>query len=66
MTAYENNTGKPHPLSAGIKTSSKRADSGGVPLTDYGAVLWYGPLSIGTPPKDFTGITLSFWLQIAF
>jgi hypothetical protein len=66
MTAYENNTGKPHPLSAGIKTPSKRADSGGVPLTDYGAVLWYGPLSIGTPPKDFTGMTLSSGYRLPF
>jgi hypothetical protein len=65
MVAYENNTGEPHPLSAGIKTLSKRADSGGDPLTDNSAVSWYGPLSIGTPPQDFTGTTLSS-LQIAF
>ena len=58
MVAYENNTGEPHPLSAGIKTPRKRADSGDDPLTDYSSVLWYGPLSIGTPPKDFTGMTL--------
>ena len=58
MVAYENNTGEPHPLSAGIKTPSKRADSGDDPLTDDSAELWYGPLSIGTPPKDFTGMTL--------
>ncbi|KAH9988225.1 Asp-domain-containing protein [Russula vinacea] len=54
MVAYENNTGKPHPLSPGMKTPRKRADSGDDPLTDYSSVLWYGPLSIGTPPKDFT------------
>ncbi|KAH9984826.1 aspartic peptidase domain-containing protein [Russula vinacea] len=54
MVAYENNTGEPHPLSAGIKTPSKRADSGDDPLTDDSAELWYGPLSIGTPQQDFT------------
>ena len=57
MAAYERNTGRPHPLDGGIITSSKRA-TGSDPLTDYYADLWYGTISIGTPPEDFTGVTL--------
>jgi hypothetical protein len=57
MAAYERNTGKSHPLAGGIKTSSKRA-TGNVPLTDYNAELWFGSLSVGTPPEKFTSMTL--------
>jgi hypothetical protein len=57
MAAYERNTGSPHPLIGGIVTSSKR-DTGSVQLTDYYADLWYGTISIGTPAKSFTGVTL--------
>jgi cathepsin D len=62
MAAYERNTGSPHPLIGGIITSSKR-DTGSVPLIDYYADLWYGNISIGTPAKDFTGVTLFFPVQ---
>jgi cathepsin D len=58
MAAYEKNTGKPHPLSGGIKTSSKRA-TGSDWLTDDNSELWYGSISVGTPPVSFTGTTLS-------
>ena len=58
MVAYEKNTGKPHPLASGIKTPSKRA-TGSDPLTDGDSFLWYGAISIGTPPMPFTGMTLS-------
>ena len=59
MVAYERNTGKPHPLSGGIKTSSTgKRGSGSVLLTDYCDALWYGTISIGTPAEDFTGLTL--------
>ena len=58
MVAYEKNTGKQHPLAGGIKTSSKRA-TGSDPLTDGDSFLWYGPISIGTPPMQFTGMTSS-------
>ncbi|KAI0294703.1 hypothetical protein B0F90DRAFT_1754762 [Multifurca ochricompacta] len=27
----------------------------GDPLVDYQAELWYGPISVGTPPKTYTG-----------
>ena len=59
MAAYEKNTGVPHPLSGGIKTSNKRDKTGSVQLTDEDLKLWYGTISIGTPPQDFTGLTLS-------
>ena len=57
MVAYEKNTGHPHPLSDGIKTSSKRA-TGSVPLIDYYSELWYGMMSIGSPPQHYSGMTL--------
>ncbi|KAN0118079.1 acid protease [Russula decolorans] len=53
MVAYERNTGRPHPLAGGIITSSKR-NTGSDTLTDYYNDLWYGTISIGTPPEDFT------------
>ena len=61
MVAYEKNTGSPHPLSGGInlKTSSKRS-TGSDPLIDDNSDLWYGTISIGTPPVRFAGMTLSF------
>jgi cathepsin D len=57
MAAYERNTGSQYPLAGGITTLSKR-DTGSVSLIDYYANLWYGTISIGTPPKVFTGVTL--------
>ena len=57
MAAYERNTGRVHTLVGGIITS-KRRDTGSDPLTDYNADLWYGFVSIGTPPKTFTSETL--------
>ena len=59
MAAYERNTGSPHPLAGGIKTSSKR-NTGSDLLTDYYNDLWYGTISIGTPPEDFTGVNWFF------
>ncbi len=59
MAAYERNTGELHPLSSGIGTSSTdKRDDGGVPLTDFDEELWYGTISVGTPPNIFTGVTL--------
>ncbi|TFY82104.1 hypothetical protein EWM64_g1904 [Hericium alpestre] len=52
FAAYERNTGKPHSLSAGTK-SAKRA-TGSDPLTDDESQLWFGTISVGTPPKDYT------------
>ena len=56
MDAYQRNTGKQHPLAVGIRTSSNQP--GKVPLVDFNNFLWYGNISIGTPPKTFTGKTL--------
>ena len=63
LAAYEQNTGSRHPLDARSRSSStgpsKRASSGTVDLRNQEADLWYGALSIGTPPQDFTGETSS-------
>jgi hypothetical protein len=55
MEAYQKNTGMAHPLSGGIRTSHKRG-TGSVPLTDDNGNLWYGTISVGTPPVSFTGM----------
>ncbi|KAF8480125.1 acid protease [Russula ochroleuca] len=52
FTAYERNTGVAHPLSRSIKLSGR--GSGGDPLTDFKAKLWYGTISVGTPAVSFT------------
>ena len=57
MVAFKNSTGKPHPLSRGIKTLNKRA-TGSIPLTNVESEFWYGTISIGTPAKTFTGMTV--------
>lgn len=54
FATYERNTGVPHPLSGSIQLS--RRASGGDPLTDDSAKLWYGAICVGTPPMSFTGI----------
>ena len=59
MAAYEKNTGKLHPLFGGLKTLSRRSTSS-VPLVDYYSYLWFGTISIGTPPVNYTGMILSF------
>jgi hypothetical protein len=59
MTAYENNTGKKHPLAGGIKRLDTR-DTGSEPLTDDNALLWYGPISIGTQGDSFTGMAFLY------
>jgi hypothetical protein len=55
MAVYQENTGSPHPLSGGIQSSRKRGSP--LPLTDDGAqqALWYGAITVGTPPVTFTG-----------
>jgi hypothetical protein len=58
MAAFEKNTGNLHPLADGIKTSRKR-DTGNVPLIDESSYLWYGTIAIGSPAVEFTGMTLS-------
>ena len=62
MAAYERNTGGPHPLVGGMITSSKRS-TGSDQLTDYYNDMWYGTISIGSPPKVFTGAILLSLVQ---
>ena len=60
MAAFEKNTGKTHSLATGIKTSkSGKRSNGVIPLLNEGATLWFGNISVGTPPVKYTGIALS-------
>ncbi|KAG2352732.1 aspartic peptidase domain-containing protein [Suillus spraguei] len=54
MVAYQRNTGSPHPLSSRFHVRSAAKRNGNVPLVNYDADLWYGEISVGTPPKTFT------------
>jgi len=54
FATYERNTGVPHPLSGSIQLS--RRASGSDPLIDDNAKLWFGTISVGTPPVSFTGM----------
>jgi hypothetical protein len=59
MAAYKTNTGETHPLVGGIVTLSRRdSGSGSDTLTNYYSALWYGAISIGTPPVCFTSVSL--------
>jgi cathepsin D len=48
---YERNTGKRHPLSLGVRDFKRAIVSN--PLTDEDGQVWYGTVSVGTPPVDF-------------
>ncbi|KAN0138186.1 eukaryotic aspartyl protease [Lactarius tabidus] len=50
--AFERNTGSAHPSASQVKRSTKRGN--GDPLTDDDAQLWYGSITVGTPPVTFT------------
>ncbi|XP_006459904.1 hypothetical protein AGABI2DRAFT_149875 [Agaricus bisporus var. bisporus H97] len=54
--AYQKNTGKAHPnaMKELLELLETRA-TGSVPLIDDQEVLWHGSISVGTPPKEFTG-----------
>ncbi|KAF8553919.1 acid protease [Imleria badia] len=58
LAAYERNTGSRHPLDtrSGVSLTSplKRAIRGTDNLRNEEAELWYGDLTIGTPPQSFT------------
>jgi cathepsin D len=54
MTAYKKNTGRVHPMRKVIKRHHAKRASGGVPLTDSENALWFGNISVGNPPVDFT------------
>ncbi|KAI9438008.1 acid protease [Lactarius indigo] len=55
--AYERNFGASHPSAPNLKRAEleKRASSiGSELLTAYESSYWYGTISVGTPPKNFT------------
>ncbi|KDQ10090.1 hypothetical protein BOTBODRAFT_147882 [Botryobasidium botryosum FD-172 SS1] len=55
LAAYEANTGAPHPHAGpNARNATKRATSGGLPLTDSQEELWFGSIAIGTPPQTYT------------
>ncbi|KAH0833493.1 aspartic peptidase domain-containing protein [Lanmaoa asiatica] len=69
LAAYERNTGSRHPLDTLSRFSStrpsKRASNGTIALNNSQAIMWYGPLTIGTPPQRFTAkLSLSFSLGV--
>ncbi|KAI0048764.1 acid protease [Auriscalpium vulgare] len=53
FSAYERNTGTPHPLANGSAALQTRA-TGSDSLAADGQQLWYGAISVGTPKKLFT------------
>jgi cathepsin D len=54
LAAYERNTGHVHPLKQGGTQDHVRRAAGGDPLIDFNGKLWFGTISAGTPPVDFT------------
>jgi cathepsin D len=52
LTAFERNTGHAHP--SAHKAHHAKRGVGNVPLTDDNDNLWYGSISVGTPPADYT------------
>ena len=64
---YQDNVGKPHPLASSLSSKRlvKRA-SGGDPLTDANATLWYGEISVGTPSEAFTSQRKQFSTMDAY
>src|SRR5271170_462674 len=49
---YERNTGQRHPLSLGIRDFKRAVVYN--PLTELQTMSWSGPVSVGTPPVEFT------------
>lgn len=75
LAAFERNTGNVHPAASGFQGSftantkraplekidsvvSKRATAA-EPLTDSDEDLWFGTITVGTPPQTFTGQFIS-------
>jgi cathepsin D len=52
LSNYERNTGQRHPLSLGIRDFKRAVVS--EPLTSFKNQEWNGPISLGTPPVQFT------------
>ncbi|KAH7912654.1 aspartic peptidase domain-containing protein [Hygrophoropsis aurantiaca] len=49
---FERNTGAPHPLAA--KQRVQKRAPGTDPLVNFNTELWYGNITVGTPPKTYT------------
>ncbi|KAF9235755.1 aspartic peptidase domain-containing protein, partial [Melanogaster broomeanus] len=52
---FEKNTGASHPS---VVTRTRKRASAGDALIDDSSSLWYGTISVGTPPIDYTGNNL--------
>ena len=48
---YQNNTGEAHPLAGG---DLAKRDIVSDPLINEGNKMWYGTITVGTPPQNFT------------
>jgi hypothetical protein len=55
LSAYERNTGEPHPLALNRGHSNERRDFVTVPLTNDMNMVWTGDIEVGTPPQAFPG-----------
>ncbi|PVF96166.1 acid protease [Serendipita vermifera] len=51
---YECNTGQQHPLAPPKGATSRKRAVGNEPLTTDSGTIWYGPISVGTPPVEYT------------
>lgn len=57
FVTYQRNVGESHPLASSLlfgRQVKRAGGHGGDALTDSGAALWYGEISVGTPSKTFT------------
>ncbi|KAF8473672.1 aspartic peptidase domain-containing protein [Russula ochroleuca] len=52
--AFEQNTGKRHPLSPKHGRSDDHKAPGNVSLTDFHENMWYGTIQVGTPGKAYS------------
>ncbi|KAF8265089.1 acid protease [Lactarius quietus] len=52
FSAFRGRTGSAHPSASRLKRSTKRDSD--VPLTNDNSQLWYGSITVGTPPQTFT------------
>jgi hypothetical protein len=80
LAAIEKNTGAIHPAVTGFKgtftatsnnpvpeklTATLKRATAAEPLTDFEEDLWFGTITVGTPPQTLTGETrLSFHFQL--
>jgi Eukaryotic aspartyl protease len=55
LSAYERNTGEPHPLALKWGHSNERRGIVSAPLTDDMNLVWTGDITVGTPPQTFRG-----------